>query len=213
MDRLTMALLRIGQATRGVALKEARDAGLTPVQAQTLLFVKHTKSFATSVGQLARYLGATHASTVGVVDGLAAAGLLVRAQDERDRRVSLLRLTPAGEEACACLERWGHTLAEALAGLSADERAALEKGLGGVVWSLRAAGHLVVAEPCRGCVYFRENAAPGEAEPHHCALIQRFLSEEEALKDCPDHRPSPPTPRPGVGVESAAGVPLHEARA
>jgi len=184
-----MALLRIGQATRTIALEEAREVGLTPVQAQTLLFVKHTKSFATTVGQLAATLGATHASTVGVVDGLVARSLLRREPGTHDRRVTLLRLTPLGEQTAKRLERWGHALQEALAGLSAEERASLEKGLGAVVWSLRAAGRLTVAEPCRGCVYFEENAAPGAAEPHRCRLIQRFLPEAETLKDCPEHTP------------------------
>lgn len=189
MDRLITTLLRLGQATRAIGLEEAREIGLTPVQAQTLLFVKRTKSFATSVGKLATHLDATHASTVGVVDGLVGRGLLVRQTDPRDRRVSLLRLTAAGQEAVRRLERWGHLLDEALAGLSAAERESLERGLGGVIWSLRAAGYLDVAEPCRGCFYFDENAAPGTAEPHHCRLINAFLSEDEAAKDCPDHLP------------------------
>jgi DNA-binding MarR family transcriptional regulator len=189
MDRLTMTLLRIGQATRAIALEEARDAGLTPVQAQTLLFVQRTKSFATSVGNLAAHLGATHASTVGVVDGLVARGLIVRQPGERDRRVTLLRLTEAGAAMCVRLRRWGHLLEEALAPLPAEERQALERGLGGIVWSLRAAGHLDVAEPCRGCAFFDEDARPGAAEPHRCRLIDAFISEEEADKDCPDHRP------------------------
>ncbi len=214
IDRLILTLLRIGQATRSIALEEARGLGLTPVQVQTLLFVQRSKSFATSVGQLAAHLGATHASTVGVVDGLVARGLLTRERDAEDRRVTLLRLTPAGEATCRRLARWGHLLAEALAGLSAEERALLERGLGAVVWSLQAAGHLAVAEPCRGCVYFQENAAPGSPEPHHCGLIRRFLSEEEARKDCPDYTPlAPPAPvavrtRPARRGESGrAGTP------
>jgi DNA-binding MarR family transcriptional regulator len=187
LDPLTLALLRIGQATRSIAREEARAADLTPVQAQTLFFVQRTKSFATSVGHLAAALGATHASAVGVVDALVARGLLVRQPGAHDRRVTLLRLTRAGEEACQRLARRGHVLAEALAALSAEERSLLEKGLGGVVWSLRATGHLTVAEPCRGCVYFQENAAPDQPAPHRCLLLKEFLLEDEALKDCPEH--------------------------
>jgi DNA-binding MarR family transcriptional regulator len=199
VDRLTLALLRIGQATRAVALDEARALGLTPVQAQTLRFVQRTKRFATSIGRLAAHLGASHASTVGVVDGLVARGYLVRQPAAHDRRVTLLRLTPAGMAVCQRLERWGHLLSEALAGLSTGERAALERGLGAVIWSLRRAGHLEVAEPCRGCVYFAADAAPGAPEPHYCRLLRAFLSEEEAGKDCPDHTPPSPTAAGSAG--------------
>src|SRR5690606_33462798 len=109
----------------------------------------------------------SHASAVGVVDALAARGLLYREAGSEDRRITLLRLTPKGETACEQLERWGHQLSEALSGLGEKERDALELGLGAVITALRAAGHLDVAEPCRGCVHFLENAAPHSAEPHH----------------------------------------------
>ena len=191
-----MALLRIGQATRAIGLEEAREVGLTPVQAQSLLFVRRTKSFATSVGNLARYLGATHASTVGVVDALVARGLLRRTTREGDRRVTLLRTTEEGDLVCQRLQLWGHLLQEALAPLTPEQRAELERGLGAVVWSLKAAGHLWVAEPCRGCAHFVENAAPDQPEPHHCRLINGFLGEEESRRDCPDHTPPVPSPAP-----------------
>lgn len=191
MDSLTMALLRIGQATRAVALDEARAVGLTPVQAQTLLFIKRTKRFATTVRQLAATLGATHASAVGVVDALAARGLVQRETSTEDRRVTLLRLTAAGEEACVRLATWGQELAAALAPLTPEERTGLERGLGAVIASLRAAGHLTVAEPCRGCVHFSANVAAGQGEPYYCALLQRHLSEAEAQLDCPEHTPPP----------------------
>ncbi len=70
------------------------------------------------------------------------------------------------------------------------QRAALEPALGAVVEALRRAGLVVVAAPCRGCVHFQENASPGSAEPHRCRLIDRYLSEREALLDCPDHTPA-----------------------
>jgi DNA-binding MarR family transcriptional regulator len=187
MDSLTLALLRIGQATRSVALDDARAVGLTPVQAQTLLFIQRTKPFATTVQQLAATLGSTHASAVGVVDGLVGRGLVQRETSSVDRRVTLLRLTPEGRASCEQLTSWGQELTVALTQLTPEERATLERGLGAVIASLRAAGHLSVAEPCRGCVFFSENAAPAAAEPHHCALLRRHLSEAEAQLDCPEH--------------------------
>ncbi len=189
LDSLTMALLRISQATRAIALDEAHSVGLTPVQAQTLLFIQRTKRFATTVRQLAATLGATHASTVGVIDGLVARGLVLRETSTQDRRVTLLRLTPEGESYCMRLVAWGHQLTEALAPLTAEERSGLERGLGAVIASLWASDLLIVSEPCRGCMYFSEDAALGQLEPHHCALLKRHMSEVEALLDCPEFTP------------------------
>ncbi|MBE3590512.1 MAG: winged helix-turn-helix transcriptional regulator [Firmicutes bacterium] len=185
-----MALLRLSQAVKRIGIADARPAGLTPVQAQTLFFVRRTKSFLTTIGNLAAHLGTSHPTAVEVVNGLVARGLVVKRPDPRDRRVTLLALTPAGEEACARLDHWLDSLEEHLSGLDAEALDALERGLGAVIRSLQRAGLLVVGAPCRGCVHFREDAAAGAAEPHYCALIRRHVSEAEAAKDCPDHTPA-----------------------
>ncbi len=190
--RVGMAVLRLSQAVKALTTAEAVELGLTPVQAQALLFVRYTKPFLASVGRLAEALGVTHVTTIGVLDGLVRHGLVEKTASPLDRRVTLLRLTPAGEEICQRLGRFGHTLEEALAKLGDADMEALERGLGAVVWSLREAGVLQVAEPCRGCVHFQENAAPGSPEPHRCRLIQRYLSEAESELACPDYTPSHP---------------------
>jgi DNA-binding MarR family transcriptional regulator len=186
---VALALLRLGQAVKKISAAEGTEAGLTPAQAQTLLFIRYTKPFLATVGNLATALGTTHVTAIGVVAGLAARGFVEKAPNPADRRSTLLRLTPAGEETCRRLERWGHVLEESVGQLPPDELAALERGLGALVWTLRAAGHLQVAEPCRGCFYFRENARPGAAEPHRCALIDAYVSERDSRLDCPDHLP------------------------
>jgi DNA-binding MarR family transcriptional regulator len=193
--RVAMAILRLAQAVKKLSLEESADAGLTPVQAQTLLFIRYTKPFLATIGNLAGALGTTHVTAIGVVNGLAARSLVQRLPNPADRRSSLLRLTAAGQETCRRLERWQHTLEESVGALDPADVAALERGLGAVVWTLRAAGHLQVAEPCRGCVHFQENARPGNVEPHRCALIEAYLSEADSRLDCPDHVPHAPADR------------------
>jgi DNA-binding MarR family transcriptional regulator len=185
-----MALLRLSQAVKALTAAEVAETGLTPVQAQALLFVRYTKPFLASVGRLAEALGVTHVTAIGVLDGLVRHGLVEKTTSSLDRRVTLVRLTPAGEEVCQRLSRFGHSLEEALGQLGDAELEALERGLGAVVWSLREAGVLQVAEPCRGCIHFEENTAPGSPEPHRCRLIQRFLSEADARLACPDFTPA-----------------------
>jgi DNA-binding MarR family transcriptional regulator len=76
----------------------ARGAGLTSQQHQALLAVR---GFAgpgrISVGELAERLQLRHHSTVGLIDRLAARGLLRRHYDRRDRRRVLLAVTPRGQ--------------------------------------------------------------------------------------------------------------------
>jgi DNA-binding MarR family transcriptional regulator len=82
----------------------AHAAGLAPRQHQALLAIKGYPGGAdATIGALAERLGIRHHSTVGLVDRLVSRGYLVRREDSRDRRRTLLALTPSGEQALAGL--------------------------------------------------------------------------------------------------------------
>lgn len=190
MDRLSFMLVRLGQGLRALRLRQARDTHLTPVQLQTLLFVRNTKSFATSISRLALQLGASHASTVGVVDGLVAHGYLERVTSSKDRRVTLLRLTASGEALCDQIGDWRESLDDIVGEMSAEDRDRLEASLERLLTSFERAGVLPVGAPCPGCRYFVRNAAPATPLPHYCRLLQEDISDTEVGKDCPEFVPS-----------------------
>jgi DNA-binding MarR family transcriptional regulator len=82
----------------------AHAAGLAPRQHQALLAIKGYPGGArVTIGDLAERLGIRHHSTVGLVDRLVTGGYLVRREDVRDRRRTLLSLTAAAEQALAGL--------------------------------------------------------------------------------------------------------------
>lgn len=75
----------------------AAAAGLTPRQHQALLALRGTRGTALlSIGDLAGRLYVRHHSAVGLVDRLAALGLVQRRPGKPDRRRVLLALTAAG---------------------------------------------------------------------------------------------------------------------
>jgi len=77
--------------------RTARNAGVTPQQFQVLLAVQGFPGRDwLRVGELAKRLQVRHHSAVGLVDGLAARGLILREHERSDRRVVLLRLTSRG---------------------------------------------------------------------------------------------------------------------
>ena len=74
----------------------ARAAGVTPAQHQLLLAVRG-RAEAPTIGDVAADLRLRHHSAGELVNRAEAAGLVARGQDEDDRRVFRLYLTPAGE--------------------------------------------------------------------------------------------------------------------
>jgi DNA-binding MarR family transcriptional regulator len=81
-------------------------------------------------GEIARGLGVGVSTVTGIVDRLVEHGLVERHTAPEDRRLSRVRITPAGEDLLDRLwasraERLGHTIAE----LSPDDRAVLHTAL------------------------------------------------------------------------------------
>jgi len=81
----------------------AKQAGLTPQQHQALLAIKGFPGGNIATGQLSERLGIKHHSTVGLIDRLAAGGMVKRQTGETDRRQVFLVLTPKAEKLLAAL--------------------------------------------------------------------------------------------------------------
>ncbi|MBS0534130.1 MAG: MarR family transcriptional regulator [Proteobacteria bacterium] len=93
------------QLRRFLTFSEAAavEAGLTPQQHQALLAIKGFPGGNVATGQLSERLGIKHHSTVGLIDRLAAGGMVKRQTGETDRRQVFLVLTPKAEKLLAAL--------------------------------------------------------------------------------------------------------------
>jgi DNA-binding MarR family transcriptional regulator len=184
--RIMMALFRMSQAIKKVTQAESDEQGLSPVQIQALLFTLYTRSDVASIGNFAKAIGTSHVTAVKIINGLVTKGHITKAPKKEDRRVTLLQLTAKGKEAATSLEKWGHTLEEALHSIPDEILEDFEIGLGSVITAMQRRGHLVVAEPCLGCMHFRPNTGDSHT-PHYCAFMEKYLTREASLKECPEH--------------------------
>ncbi len=104
-----------------------------------------------SVDGLRRRLGLTHSAVVRLVDRLVDRGLVIRSRSGTDGRATLLRLSPRGDAvAASVLQARAEVMTTALAGLSRDQRRALETVLDRLLGQLpRDADHS--SRLCRLC--------------------------------------------------------------
>jgi DNA-binding MarR family transcriptional regulator len=188
--RIVKNLSLIAQAIKRASLTEGESLKLTPVQAQTILFIRHTRPDAASIGHLARSLATSHATAVGVVDALERRGLVERRPSDEDRRVTLLALSADGRAMAERLDGWNSTLTSSIESLDLTDRMWLVEGLGALVQRLSETGHVVVSEPCPGCIHFVADHRPGADRPHFCHVFGRHLSAEETEYECPKHTPA-----------------------
>ncbi|MGC4119452.1 MAG: MarR family winged helix-turn-helix transcriptional regulator [Myxococcales bacterium] len=114
---------------RHLHARPGRAPRMTPQGQAVLHHLAHSGPL--TVTEAARHFGKAQSVVSEIVDGLCARGFVERLRDERDRRRTLVWLTPEGQAAIAqqfeVLDR--ERLAEALARLSEAQRKALFEGM------------------------------------------------------------------------------------
>ena len=101
----------------------AADLELSPAQCHVLHLIEPGKAVA--MGHLAEQLACDASNVTGLVDRLESRGLVRRRPSERDRRIRVLQLTPAGLRARDMLVERMSAPPEILRRLSPRERQAL----------------------------------------------------------------------------------------
>lgn len=190
-EKLMAALERAGRALRGLLWEAVQPLGLTPIQGQILLYLRDGREETRRVSYLAREFGLTQATVSDAVSALAAKGLLERGPSASDRRVSRLRLTPAGYDVAGQLAGWSDAARTALGAFTMQEREDALFFLLRLIEGWQRAGIVSVARMCLTCRYFRRGGGPSESEPHFCQLLQQPLAIAALRADCPDYEPAP----------------------
>ncbi len=188
--KIVAALERLSQAYRVLLQEEAQGRGLSPIQARFLVHLLYHSDELGRVGRLAEEFGLSRATVSDAVRTLEAKGLVRRESWPRDGRVATLRLTPAGEEAAVGLSGWTDVVEEQLGSFAPEEKEAAMRFLMRLISALQGAGVITVARMCVTCRFFRPDAHPGSASPHHCALLDLPLSAADLRIDCPEHEPA-----------------------
>ncbi len=98
--RAKEALVALRQIQRRIEIDArhlARETGLAPSQLRVLQILDEAESV--TIGDIARSIGLTNATTTSLVDKMEARGLVKRTRCDTDRRKVWLELLPAGTQA------------------------------------------------------------------------------------------------------------------
>jgi DNA-binding MarR family transcriptional regulator len=112
------------------------DLQLTLPQLRTLFIIAH--HHASSVAQIAKYLGIGEPTASHLIDKLVQAGLADRSEDPADRRRAIIRLSPGGEELIDNLLGWEGSLGGWLDQVPAEDLIPFRRGLGAVIAEVNA---------------------------------------------------------------------------
>mgnify|MGYP006290306441 CR=1 FL=1 len=106
LERIRAFRTILRRLERDVAVRQKRDdrtGGLSVVQCHTVISIGELGS--TTVSQMAERMGVDKSTLSRTLDGLVDKNLVQRLPDPRDRRFSVIRLTPPGQSVCEALNR------------------------------------------------------------------------------------------------------------
>ena len=184
--KLVAALERVGQALRVQMWDTAKQHGLTPTQLHVLLRLATDPPARRRVGVLASELDVTHPTVSDAVAVLRRKRLVDR--DPASRRATLT-LSTRGRALADQLAEWDQRTRRQLAELPVTDKQATLRLLLDLIAGLQRSGAITVARMCVTCRFFRHDAHPDSARPHHCALVDTAIGDAELRIDCAEHQP------------------------
>jgi DNA-binding MarR family transcriptional regulator len=185
--KLVAALERVGQALRVQMWDKAKQHGLSPIQLQLLLRLATDPPGRRRIGVLAAELDVTHPTVSDAVAVLRRKELVAR--DAASRKASL-SLSARGRSMADDLANWDSRTREQLAEVPATDKQGMLRLLLDLIAGLQRSGAISVARMCVTCRFFRRDAHPDSAQPHHCALVDAPMGPGDLRVDCAEHEPN-----------------------
>jgi DNA-binding MarR family transcriptional regulator len=184
--KLVAALERLGQALRVQMWDKAKQHGLSPTQMQVLLRLATQPRPRRRIGVLAAELDVTHPVVSDAVAALRRKGLVER---DMASRKAALSLSARGRALADELANWDRRTREQLTNLPAAAKQGTLQLLLDLIAGLQRSGAITVARMCVACRFFRRDAHPDPAQPHHCALVDMPMGAGDLRVDCAEHEP------------------------
>jgi DNA-binding MarR family transcriptional regulator len=175
---------RLGNLMRAELRRIGSQENLQPVHIQALLFLSQANHFSNTPQALAEYLGVTKGTISQSLLLLDRRGLIERYQDDLDKRVVRLRLSPQGEQFLN--ETQPSALWQmATRNISANRIRNSVSALRETLYILQGNSNGRTFGICHTCVYCQRKSQ----RIHHCGLFGERLSGPETRKICREHTP------------------------
>jgi len=182
-SKIIVSLERLSQVFKISLLKESTLRNLSPIQIQTLIFLKFHDDEKKTLTQLAKEFDITKATMSDAIRVLKEKKLVKGVVNPADNRSALLKLTTTGEKVTEEVSLYIQNLKDTLAKFDINIKADVFSFLTDLIYELWQKGIISVQRMCFTCRYLRRD----ENENYFCNLLKKHLLENELRIDCPEH--------------------------
>lgn len=179
-SKIVVGIERLSEVLRVLLWEKSKETGLSPIQIQLLLFIKHHDRGLANVSHLSREFNLKKPTISDAIKVLFHKELIKKETGE-DARAYTILLSAEGEKMVSTLEGFDKPLRDHVDQLDDANRDGLYDGLVMMIYGLSQSGVIDVQRTCFGCSFYEKNATG-----HYCQFIKRELLNNQIRLDCED---------------------------
>ncbi|PKL77773.1 MAG: hypothetical protein CVV27_04560 [Candidatus Melainabacteria bacterium HGW-Melainabacteria-1] len=171
---LAAAIERMTEVFRGALWDDPESDGLSTLQLKLVCHLG-TQSDGSSLTQIAEVFGMAKSTLSVSLQALDKKQIIAKQVDAKDRRRSLIRLSPKGERLVERLGSFQDGVLSSIRLVPAKRRQQMLVGMLELLHHLQRAGLISLTGMCHDCFYLKE----GGTELPYCQLLNRPLAETD----------------------------------
>ncbi len=182
-NKIVAGLERLSQVFRILLWSKAIDSGLSPIQIQILIFIRHHSVDKATVSYLAQEFNITKPTVSDAIKALEQKRLVRKVADSSDARSYRLHLTPSGKKIVTELESYTHPLVELISKATLSDKQVLWTNIVNLIVELNKMQIIEVQRTCYNCHHYSNID-----KSHFCGLLNQKLLPQDIRIDCAEFK-------------------------
>lgn len=180
-SKIVVGLERIAEVFRLLLWEQTKKTGVSPIQIQILIFLKHHSPEKAKISHLAKEFNLTKPTVSDSILALEKKDLIFRLPVENDSRSFIFKLSEKGEEIVAVTENFANPLKNIFSEFTVAEQNFFWDILSRSIYKLNLQGIISRQRMCFSCRYYEQKQGKS-----HCLLLNQTLELNELRIDCPE---------------------------
>jgi DNA-binding MarR family transcriptional regulator len=178
-SKIVAGLERLSQVFRILLWEKAKEYGLSPIQIQLLIFIKHHLQEKATVSYLAQEFNLTKPTISDAIKVLERKKIIKKSIDANDTRSYTIQLTAAGIKIIEETEDFANPLTEIVSKLNQPNKMVLWESIYSLISQLNKLQIISVQRTCFNCKHYSmKNKAS------FCSLLEQKLQVHDIRIDC-----------------------------
>jgi DNA-binding MarR family transcriptional regulator len=178
-SKIVAGLERLSQVFRILLWEKAKEHGLSPIQIQLLIFIKHHSQEKATVSYLAQEFNLTKPTISDAIKVLEQKKIIKKSIDANDTRSYTIQLTAAGNKIVSETENFANPLTEIVSKSNQVDKLVLWECIYLLISQLNKLQIISVQRTCFNCKHYSmKNKTP------FCSLLEQKLQVQDIRIDC-----------------------------